>query len=311
MVRDDEDDEGPPVTVRKPVVMLEKKVIQLHWADARPRRESLGVTYDTLPTSTQEAPDMRAFCAAEWRDKVRRLYDFRRLKLNFNSITWDFTNGGEEDDRDLMNGDWPEIQELLDRLDDTALGRIRFKTRDVGDTEVIEEYNDVSAVLKSYVIVDAEGVVTAVKDTGTQENIEPTGDDDASKSDDDEPEIDEPAQAIFVERCLEKVAARTSRRRDSIAAPGNPDPRKAFGTTASDKKAVQDEHDGYDVRDPEQLANWQMRMLAKHGAGNVLKSTEEIDPAIMNIAGSSAVSMIVLGTSPADGPVLTDAGENM
>ena len=63
----------PIVTVREPVVMIEPKVMQIYWNDARPRREILEKKHEKVPSLTQEAPDIRAFSATEWRDKTRHL----------------------------------------------------------------------------------------------------------------------------------------------------------------------------------------------------------------------------------------------
>ena len=160
----DDVDEGPPAVVREPVDMLSKKLLGLRWNDPRPRRETLETTYGKTPSMLQTAPDIRAYPAAEWRDQVRVLYEFERLRLNFESITmWFRDESGEDEDRDLLEGDWHAIQEIVNRLDENAFEAIRFRTRDMEEGEIIIEYRGIPTVLASY-LTAKDGAVSATAD---------------------------------------------------------------------------------------------------------------------------------------------------
>ena len=96
------------------------------------------------------------------------MYEFGPLKLNFQSITMTYTEFDEEDDRDLLKGDWNDVQDIVHRLDETAFERIKFKTRDAQQNKIIEEHHDVPSTLKSYVAADAQGLVVSVKEPNPQ-----------------------------------------------------------------------------------------------------------------------------------------------
>ena len=53
-----------------------------------------------------DGPDPRGFSGAEWRDKIRVLYDFQRLNLNFATIVFRWQENDMDEDMNLLEDDW-------------------------------------------------------------------------------------------------------------------------------------------------------------------------------------------------------------
>lgn len=140
------------VRIRDPVEMLQAKKFTLYWANPKSDKDSLEETYGSLPSSSLLGPDPRSLPAAEWRDKVRVLYEFERLSINFDSIrfTWQ-EDQKDEEDLDLISCDWNHAQETFTRLPEKDIGKIRFKTRSLFQNEVLQEWKEVPTILKSYI----------------------------------------------------------------------------------------------------------------------------------------------------------------
>lgn len=103
--------------------------------------------FESIPEFTMVGSDPRAMFDAEWRDKFRALYQFEKLKRNFLTLTFTWTENGEDENMDLLSTDWTKAQTLFQRLEQKDLSKIKFKTRELEENEVLREWSNVPSVL--------------------------------------------------------------------------------------------------------------------------------------------------------------------
>ena len=297
------------IEVKQATSMLEPKTFSLYWADDIARKDELEAEHKVIPVFSQKGPDPRALPAAEWRDKVRVLYDFEKLKLNFLSLRLHYKEEDQDEALDLLNEDWSVVQAVCARVDQADLQKIKFRTRPQEVGEVLRERTGVPNVLKQYVEYKGHGHVQQIGAalTDDQEKQGGTAPLDDSRGDpgpeEDQPPEDpiskgakklaaqkaiEEKEELFMEKTLLQLAEKVGRRRDPTAGPGMPDPNKAFPADKTDD--VLREHGGVDIRLPEQRREWTMKMLVKYGAGVQIKTAQPIDPVVMELSGTTSVS---------------------
>ncbi len=156
--------------LRTPVTMLAPKTFRLYWADPQSTKDELGEQHSTIPEFTQTGPDPRSFAAPEWRDKIRALYEFERLGVNFLSISFTYTEYDDDEQMDFLNCDWGLAQEVFTRLDQSQISKIRFKTRPLDLHEVIYEWSSVPSRVASYIYVNESGRIEAVENSTSMKN---------------------------------------------------------------------------------------------------------------------------------------------
>lgn len=81
---------------------LDSKVSKIYWADARRLREDLEDDFETIPDTTKTAPDPRAMDGDEWRNEIRDLYEFGRLKSQFSTLFVLYSKNDCEEDVNLL-----------------------------------------------------------------------------------------------------------------------------------------------------------------------------------------------------------------
>lgn len=89
------DEEIP--NLRTPVAMLAPKTFRLYLGHPQSRKDEVAEKYSTIPEFTQTSPDPRSFHAPEWRDKIRALYGFEKLGLNFLSMSFTYTENEDNE----------------------------------------------------------------------------------------------------------------------------------------------------------------------------------------------------------------------
>ena len=256
----------PTLEIKQATSMLEPKTFSLYWADDAARKDELEATHQVIPVFSQQGPDPRALPAAEWRDKVRVLYDFEKLKLNFLSLKLHYTEEDQDEALDLLNEDWSVVQAVCTRVDQADLQKIKFRTRSQEVGEVLRERTGVPSVLKKYVEYKGDGRVEQIGTALTHEPEKPGGTAPLDESRGDPgPEEDQPPQnpiskgakkradkkaveekeEVFIEKSLQQLADTVGRRRDPTAGPGMPDPVKAYPQDQTDD--VLREHGGVDI----------------------------------------------------------------
>lgn len=73
------------------------------------------------------------------------------------TLTFTWTENGEDENMDLVSTDWTKAQTLFQRLEQKDLSKIKFKTRELEENGVLREWSNVPSVLKSYVTSNEEG----------------------------------------------------------------------------------------------------------------------------------------------------------
>ena len=320
----------PTVEVKQATSMLEPKTFSLYWADDIARKDELEAKHQVIPVFSQQGPDPRALPAAEWRDSVRVLYDFEKLKLNFLSVRLQYKEDDQDEALDLLNEDWSVVQAVCTRVDQTNLQKIKFRTRPQEVGEVLRERTGVPSVLKQYVEHTGHGHVQQVGAALTHDQAKPGGTAplDESKGDpgpeedqkpggtapldesrgDAGPEEDQPpknpsskgakkrAEKKAVEEKEEVFIERTLQQlADKVGR--RRDPTAGPGVPDPVKAYPPDktddvlrEHGGVDIRLPEERRDWTMKMLVKYGAGVPIKTAQPIDPIVMELSGATSVS---------------------
>ena len=299
----------PTVKVKQAIPMLEPKTFSLYWADDIARKEELEAMHHVIPVSSLRGPDPRAVPAAEWRDKVRVLYDFEKLKLNFSSLKLHYTEDEQDEALDLLNEDWSVVQAVCTRVDQANLQKIRFRTRPQEIGEILREGSGVPSVLKNYVMCEDNGRLQKTDAALGQEEdnhllAAPLDESKGDPNPEGDPPLGKPHQKaakkraekeaveakedVFVEKTLEQLTDRVGRKRDPTSGPGMPDPVKAYAHADTDD--VLREHGGVDIRLPELRREWTMKMLVKHGAGVSIKTAQPVDPVVMELSGATSVS---------------------
>ncbi|KAL8725676.1 MAG: hypothetical protein Q9181_006323 [Wetmoreana brouardii] len=137
--------------------MLEVKAFQLHWADPSALKEQLEESHGTMPEPTMNAPDLRVMPAAEWRNKLRDLYEFDRLGRQLLSLVFEYTQDEDDESLNILSCDWGLAQTILKTLRTDQMERIGFKTRVLDQNEVLKEFIGVPTALQSYISVDDSG----------------------------------------------------------------------------------------------------------------------------------------------------------
>lgn len=70
----------PTTSYQPPVDMLDERFFKLSWANSDEDRDAFEKEFVSIPTAIMDAPEPRSSRGDAWRDKIRDLYDFGRLK---------------------------------------------------------------------------------------------------------------------------------------------------------------------------------------------------------------------------------------
>ena len=87
------------------VLKRNQRCDKLFRADPHSTEDELEEKYSATPELTRTGPDPRSLHASEWRDKIRMLYESERLGLNFLSISFTYTENGDDERMDLLKCD--------------------------------------------------------------------------------------------------------------------------------------------------------------------------------------------------------------
>lgn len=206
--------------------------------------------------------------------------------------------------------------------------KIRFRTRAVGDSEVLKEWSGIPSSFATDFLVSTDGDVqlaplSSLPDQESQAAGDPpdmSGGSHLNASSPSSPyvagpEADSPPLTLapankkskaerkadqaakeriegeaFIEEGVSVLLGRTGRDRDPTAGPGRSNSLKFYGK--NQRKAMIAEHSGMDITQPDQLRAWQELMLTRHGDPILRKPVESVDPTVMALgAGAGEVGL--------------------
>lgn len=119
------------LVIREAAAVLQPKHITIRWDIDEDDRDVLETEHKIVLQTKSKAPDSQAISGAEWRDKLRIMPSFDKLKLQFESLVLYFRKDDEDEDVDLLNTDWNTIQAIIQGLEiDDKTTSIKLRTMD-------------------------------------------------------------------------------------------------------------------------------------------------------------------------------------
>lgn len=128
------------VNVKEPMDVLQPKAIKvIHVISEEDQSRLEAENKDLMITTSLGAPDLRSMPGEEWRDAIRTIFNLETYGLQLQSMDLMYKEEDGNESIDLLGGDWTKAQELFQRLSQDQLSKIRFRTRPLGEGEVLRE----------------------------------------------------------------------------------------------------------------------------------------------------------------------------
>ena len=95
------------------------KSFSIMWDLNKAARHTLREKLDpgaALPPNEMLTPDLRQISRLEWMDKVRRLFEVERLRIQFQTLEFPYTMKNKDKFLNLIDGsDWSQLQLICDK----------------------------------------------------------------------------------------------------------------------------------------------------------------------------------------------------
>ena len=285
------------LVIREATEVLRPKNITVRWVIQEDERDTLEAKHKITLQTKVVVPDLQAISGAEWRDKLRIMLSFDKLKLQFESLVLYFRKDGEDEDVDLLNTDWNTIQAIIQGLEiDDKTTRIKlrtmsFKTKQNSTRMARCSYgaSTVHAFTDGWDAISSRCAAGKGRHYCSKSSYKYIYKTSLAKQNGATQEQQEARAQRFIAKCLGQVAARVGSSKDPTAGPGCPNPSKVYKNEEAVKRMLK-QHDDVDIRDAKERRKWILKMLDRHGAPKVSKFSENVNQTVRDLGASAGVS---------------------
>lgn len=220
-----------------------------------------------MPPGTMSAPDPRQISRLEWMDKVKRLFEFESLKLQFQTLDFVYVHKNDDNFLNLIEGsDWSQLQAICNKTSDVSGEMFRFTTRDVQEGEVLFQYDGVPTQLADF--VEMRDKIPVIR---TLEDPKPNGPHSPPAGTPNPSLTAQKTANAFIKAYL-APAITSENTRDPTAGPGMPKPQRYYGSRLTE---VRKEHDGYNILNNKELRQWQSKVIVECAGNTPIKEVAE------------------------------------